>query len=89
MLDLPLAVFNQKTSQTIFFFGEDYIMKPTAKEAKEAKESSGTNYCLSLEECLECFDERLLQCQEYTRRKVKQEIEMKEMSKNVSKQLDA
>ena len=52
-------------------------MKPTAKEAKEAKESSGTNYCLSLEECLECFDERLLQCQEYTRRKVKQEINSK------------
>jgi hypothetical protein len=58
-------------------------MKPTIAEAKAAK-----TFYLSLEECLDFFDERLLQCQEYTRMKVKQELDMKEMSKNVSKQID-
>lgn len=57
-LELPLAVFNQKSAQTIFFFGEDYLMKATAAEAKAAT----NGFALSLEECLECFDDRLLQC---------------------------
>ena len=55
-------------------------MKATIAEAKAA-----STYCLSLEECLDCFDDRLLQCQDYTRKKVKLELEMKEMSRNVSK----
>ena len=58
-------------------------MKATIAEAKGA-----STYCLSLEECLDCFDDRLLQCQDYTRKKVKLELEMKEMSRNVSKQID-
>ncbi len=35
-LELPLAVYNQKESKTIFFFGEDYLIKSTIAEAKAA-----------------------------------------------------
>ena len=59
-IELPLAVYNQKNAQTIFFFGEDYLMKEKAEEAKKA--SVNGKKVLSLEECLNCFDERLLQC---------------------------
>lgn len=59
-------------------------MKPTIAEAKASK-----TFSLSLEECLDCFDERLLQCQEYTRMKVKEELEMKEMSKNMARQVES
>jgi hypothetical protein len=72
-IELPLAVYNQKSAQTIFFFGEDYLMKEKAEEARLATLNNNGKKVLSLEECLNSFDERLLQCQEYTRNKVKHE----------------
>jgi len=34
--ELPLASYNARNAQTIFFFGEDYIMKQTQQEAEGA-----------------------------------------------------
>ena len=86
--ELPLATYNKKNSQTIFFFGEDYLIQERAEDAKQASNVHGKKV-LSLEECLNCFDERLLQCQEYGRDKVKKEQEMREMSKQqMNKQID-
>jgi hypothetical protein len=45
--ELPLASYNAKNAQTIFFFGEDYIIKQTKQEAEGCGLPS-----LSLEECL-------------------------------------
>jgi len=55
-------VYNTKNAQTIFFFGEDYIMKANTEEAEAFAKVNGGRKALSLEECLSCFDERLLQC---------------------------
>lgn len=60
--ELPLAT--KTIGQKTYFFGEDYAMKATIEEAAAAGNSA-----LSLEECLNHFDERLLQCQEYYREK--------------------
>ena len=50
--ELPLAA--KTSSQKTYFFGEDYDMKMTVDEAQSVPGS------LSLEECLNHFDERVV-----------------------------
>jgi hypothetical protein len=56
-LEVPLSSYNAKNAQTLFFFGEDYLMKQTKEEAQASKVPA-----LSLEDCLQSFDDSLIQC---------------------------
>jgi hypothetical protein len=76
--ELPLAV---STKSKGFFFGEDYKIAGTIDEAKQ---SPGF---ISVEECLNYFDERLVQCQEYFREKLIKEQQRQISSSNASQQL--
>lgn len=62
--ELPLAVSSKSSG---YLFGEDYLIKGTIQEAQAVKGA------LSLEECLNTFDEKLVQCQEYFRDKHQKE----------------
>lgn len=70
--ELPLA---QKTSsQKTYFFGEDYNMKATIEEAIAQVKDGGASV-LSLEECLNNFDDRLIQCNAYFREMAQKEFQ--------------